>query len=269
MSHWRLKRLVWIGLAAPTIALLAWWAATHDAAAIDLANRFAGPSMEAPLGTDELGRDMLTRLVIGGVITIGAATLALTVTALIGTALGTIAAWRGGSAGSALVLVTDSLVAVPEVVVALVAVSILGTNLVTLLIAVIAAGWLPFARLSFEVVGRLLGSDYAVAAQMTGVGPVRFIGRTLLPNAARPLIAHAFLRFPGKLLLLSGLSFLGLGPQPPTAEWGAMLARGVDELERHPLVPLVPGVAIVVTGYVAASIGRALEDPAITDRRSA
>ncbi len=96
---------------------------------------------------------------------------------------------------------------------------------------------------------------------MTGVGPVRFIGLTLLPNAARPLIAHAFLRFPGKLLLLSGLSFLGLGPQPPTAEWGAMLARGIDELERHPLVPLVPGAAIVITGYVVASIGRALERP--------
>ena len=152
-------------------------------------------------------------------------------------------------------------------VVALVAVSILGTSLATLLIAVIVAGWLPFARLSFEIVSRLLDSDYATAAQMTGVGPVRFIGLTLLPNAARPLIAHAFLRFPGKLLLLSGLSFLGLGPQPPTAEWGAMLAQGIDELERHPLVPLVPGTAIVITGYVVASIGRALEQPIADGRR--
>lgn len=253
----------WAGLALAVamVVFLGWWTLTHDADAVDLTNRFAGPSATAPLGTDELGRDLLARVIAGGFITVGSAAVALVVTALIGTALGTVAAWRGGSAGSALVLVTDSLVAVPEVVVALVAVSILGTNLVTLLIAVIVAGWLPFARLSFEIVGRLLGSDYAMAAQMTGVGPVRFIGLTLLPNAARPLIAHAFLRFPGKLLLLSGLSFLGLGPQPPTAEWGAMLARGIDELERHPLVPLVPGAAIVITGYAAASIGRALERP--------
>jgi peptide/nickel transport system permease protein len=261
MNRWSIRRLIIAAATVAVVGFLGWWSVTHDADAVDLTNRFASPSFETPLGTDELGRDMLSRLIAGGLITIGAATIALLATAVIGTVLGTLAAWRGGSAGSALVLVTDSLVAVPEVVVALVAVSILGTNLVTLLIAVIAAGWLPFARLSFEIVGRLLNSDYAMAAQMTGVGPARFIGFTLLPNAARPLIAHAFLRFPGKLLLLSGLSFLGLGPQPPTAEWGAMLARGIDELERHPLVPLVPGVAIVVTGYVAASIGRALERP--------
>lgn len=259
--RWSGRRWAGCALALLTVGFLAWWTLTNDPSAVDLTNRFASPSMSSPLGTDELGRDMLSRLVAGGAITIGAATIALAATAAIGTALGTFAAWRGGSVGSALVLVTDSLVAVPEVVVALVAVSILGSNLVTLLIAVVIAGWLPFARLSFEIVGRLLGSDYAMAARMTGIGPVRFIGLTLLPNAARPLIAHAFLRFPGKLLLLSGLSFLGLGPQPPTAEWGAMLARGVDELERHPLVPLVPGVAIVVTGYVAASLGRALEAP--------
>lgn len=127
----------------------------------------------------------------------------------------------------------------------------------------IVAGWLPFARLSFELAARVLGTDYATAAQMSGTSSARIVGLTLLPNVARPLIAHAFLRFPGKLLLLSGLSFLGLGPQPPTPEWGAMLATGVDELERHPFVPLVPGLAIVLTGFVAAHIGRRLETPAI------
>ncbi len=255
-------------VAVATIGFLGWWALTHDPNAIDLTRRFAVPSRTSPLGTDELGRDLLSRLVYGGVVTIGAASAALVATAIIGTLLGTLAAWRGGWAGSGLALATDSLVAVPEIVVALIAVSLLGTNLVSLIIAVIVTGWLPFARLSFEIVGRLLGSDYALAARMTGVGPVRFIGLTLLPNAARPLLAHAFLRFPGKLLLLSGLSFLGLGPQPPTAEWGAMLARGVDELERHPHVPLVPGAAIVLTGYAAASLGRALEAPLATGRRS-
>lgn len=266
MTAWSRDRLGlrrWLLLVVSLVgmAFAVWWRLTHDPNAVELGNRFADPSLSAPLGTDELGRDMLARIIAGAVITIGSATVALLATAVIGTVLGTFAAWRGGTAGSALVLVTDSLVAVPEVVVALVAVSILGANLVTLLMAVVAAGWLPFARLSFEIVGRLLGSDYAMAAQMTGVGPFRLILFTLLPNAARPLTAHAFLRFPGKLLLLSGLSFLGLGPQPPTAEWGAMLARGIDELERNPIVPLAPGLAIVIAGYIAASIGRALEKP--------
>ena len=252
------------GIALVVIAGGVWWRLTIDPAEIELGNRFAGPSLDHPLGTDELGRDMLSRLIAGGIVTIGAATFALIVTATIGTLLGTLAVWRGGRVGSGLLVVTDSLVAIPEVVLALIAVSILGTNLVSLLVAVIAVGWLSFARLSFEIVGRLLGTDYAMAAQMTGAGPAAFIGKTLLPNAARPLIAHAFLRFPGKLLLLSGLSFLGLGPQPPTAEWGAMLARGVDEIERHPFVPLVPGLAIVITGYAAAALGRRLETPAIS-----
>ena len=250
-----------IGAVACLIGLLVWWRFTHDPNAIDLANRFATPSLNSPLGTDELGRDVLSRLVAGGVITIGAATVALVATSLIGTTLGLFAAWRGGTAGSTLLITTDSLVAVPEVVVALIAVSILGTNLGALMIAVIAAGWLPFARLSFELASRVLSSDYAIAAKMTGAASWRIVAFTLLPNVARPLTAHAFLRFPGKLLLLSGLSFLGLGPQPPTPEWGAMLAAGVDELERHPLVPLVPGLAIVITGFVAAHVGRRLETP--------
>ncbi len=256
----------WLPLGATVIvvAFMLGWAFTHDPDAIDLGLRLAGPSLEAPLGTDELGRDLLARVVYGGFITIGAASLALLATAAIGTLLGSLAAWRGGPAGSTLLLATDSLVAVPEIVVALIAVSILGTNLVSLMIAVVVMGWLPFARLSFEIVGRLLGTDYVIAAQMSGVGPIRLLAFTLLPNAARPLIAHAFLRFPGKLLLLSGLSFLGLGPQPPTPEWGAMLARGVEELERHPHVPLVPGAAIVITGYLAARLGRALEAPAVS-----
>jgi peptide/nickel transport system permease protein len=195
----------------------------------------------------------------GGIVTIGAATGALAATALIGTVLGLFAAWRGGATGSTLLIATDSLVAVPEVIVALIAVSILGTNLTALMVAVIAAGWLPFARLSFELASRVLGSDYAIAAKMSGAATWRILVFTLLPNVSRPLIAHAFLRFPGKLLLLSGLSFLGLGPQPPTPEWGAMLAAGVAELERHPFVPLVPGLAIVTAGFAAAHVGRRLE----------
>ena len=252
-------RRLGITLALGTLGLAVWWRRSTDPNEIDLLNRFARPSWDAPLGTDELGRDMLSRLLAGGVITIGAATFALAVTAIVGTALGLFAAWRGGAAGSALVITTDSLVAVPDIVVALITVSIFGTDLSSLLIAVIISGWLPFARLSFELASRVLQSDYATAARLTGAGPFRIVAFTLLPNVARPLIAHAVLRFPGKLLLLSGLSFLGLGPQPPTPEWGAMLASGVDELERHPLVPLAPGLAIVITGYLAAGIGRRLE----------
>ena len=258
-----MKSTTWLlsGLALAILVFVIWWRLGHDPNALDLSRRFESPSWTSPFGTDELGRDLLSRVIAGGVVTVGAATCALVATSIIGTLLGTGAAWRGRSAGSTLLVTTDSLVAVPEVVIALITVSIFGTNLASLMLAVIVAGWLPFARLSFELASRVLDADYATAAKMTGVSSARFIRHTLLPNIARPLIAHAFLRFPGKLLLLSGLSFLGLGPQPPTAEWGAMLARGVAELERHPIVPLVPGLAIVLTGFAAAHLGRRLEAP--------
>jgi peptide/nickel transport system permease protein len=243
--------------------LAVWWWLNHDPNAIDLTNRFASPSAQAPLGTDELGRDLLSRLIAGSVITIGGATATILLTATVGTLLGLFAAWRGGLAGTALLITTDSLVAVPAIVIALITVSILGTGLGSLVIAIAAAGWLPYARLSYELGTRVLSSDYATAARLTGAGPIRMVGLTLIPNVSRPLIAHAFLRFPGMLVLLSGLSFLGLGPQPPTAEWGAMLASGVDELERHPLVPLAPGVAIVVAGFIVAQAGRRLEAAAV------
>mgnify|MGYP000087986983 CR=1 FL=1 len=259
-----MRTRTWAKVAAgiAVLAVAVWWRVTHDPNEQDLLNRFSSPSLAAPFGTDGFGRDMLSRIVDGAVITIGAASTALAVTAVIGTTLGLFAAWRGGRTGSALLVVTDSLVAVPEVVVALIAVSIFGTNLGALMIAVIVVGWLPFARLSFELASRVLGSDYAMAAQMTGTSSVRIVRFTLLPNVLRPLISLTFLRFPGRLLLLSGLSFLGLGPQPPTPEWGAMLADGVEELERHPFVPLVPGLAIVLTGFAAAHLGRRLEAPA-------
>lgn len=251
-----------IAAAVAVLAALAlWYRLSNDPNAIDLANRFASPSFAAPLGTDELGRDMLSRLLSGGLITVGAATVALLATAIIGTVLGLIAAYRGGIAGTALLITTDSLVAVPEIVSALVVVSIFGANLGSLVIAAIIVGWLPFAKLSFELGTRVLQSDFAVAADLSGAGPTRIIKNVLLPNITRPLVALTFLRFPGRLLLLSGLSFLGLGPQPPTSEWGAMLAAGVDELERNPLVPAVPGLAIVITGYLAAALGRRLEAP--------
>lgn len=263
------QRLIKGAVALVVIIVLAWWRLTHDPNAIDLANRFALPSTGAPLGTDELGRDVLSRLITGGIVTIGGATTTILLTALFGTILGLFASWFGGVVGSALLVATDSLVAVPSIVIALITVSILGTSLGSLIIALAAVAWLPYARLSFELASRVLSSDYAIAARMTGAGPVRIVGQTLLPNVSRPLIAHAFLRFPGMLVLLSGLSFLGLGPQPPSAEWGAMLASGVDELERHPHVPLAPGLAIVMAGFAVAHFGRRLEEAAISSAPAA
>ena len=105
------------------------------------------------------------------------------------------------------------------------------------------------------------------AARARGEGLWWIITREVLPNAAMPLATDFGLRLVFVILFISSLSFLGLGPEPPSPEWGAMLTAGVDELERNPLVPLVPGVAIVITGYLAAELGRRLEEPAAVRQR--
>lgn len=230
-----------------------------DAVGNDLADRFAGPSAAHPLGTDHLGRDVLARLAAGARLSIGFTLVAVTACALIGTALGLAAGHRGGAVAHGLQRVVDVLVAVPSIVVALVLAALLDPGPLTLLVAVVASGWTPFARLAAGLAVRETGTDYVRSATALGAGPGRIVLRHVLPNAIRPLVAHAVLRVASTLLTVSGLSFLGLGPQPPTAEWGAMLDEARPYLFVRPGLVLAPAVAIVGVALVVTLAGRSLE----------
>ena len=232
-----------------------------DPTSNDLSQRFAGPSLEHPLGTDQLGRDVLARLAVGARISVGFTLLVLAVCAVLGTTLGVLAAWSGRAAGQLFQRTIDVLVAIPPVLIGLVVVAASGgtPGLWTLLPAIVVTGWTPFARLTYQLVVRERSRDYVEGAVAIGAGPGRIAFRHVLPNLRGPLLAHLCLRFANLLLTVAGLSFLGLGPQPPTPEWGAMLADGRQFLFNAPQLVVLPAAAVVGTALLVTGLGRDLE----------
>jgi peptide/nickel transport system permease protein len=221
----------------------------------DFAGLLAGPSAAHPLGTDQLGRDLLSRTLHGGRLTIGLSLLAVAATGAFGTAVGAAAAVTGAF-GRLVMRLVDVLAAIPVVLFGLVAAVTLGPGTTSLLVAVTAIAWTPFARQAHLLVLAEREREYVTAAVALGAGPVRVLVRHVGRNLVPPLGAHACVRFASTLLTISGLSFLGLGVQPPTAEWGAMVAEGREYLFTAPQVVLVPSAAVVLTAGAALWWGR-------------
>ncbi|WP_219413383.1 ABC transporter permease [Pseudonocardia nigra] len=248
-----------VGACVVALALLVGALLPFDAVATDLSDRFAGPSLAHPLGTDHLGRDALARLAAGARLSVGFTLLAVAISAVAGTALGLLAGYRGGWPAQVLQRIVDVLIAVPSIVIGLVLAAVLRPGVTTLLLAVLVTGWTPFARLAAGLAVREAGAEYVTGAVALGAGDARILARHILPNAVRPLTAHACLRFANTLLAVAGLSFLGLGPQPPTPEWGAMLNEARPYLFLRPGLVLVPAVAIVGVALLVTLLGRALD----------
>lgn len=222
---------------------------------VDFGALLAGPSLAHPLGTDQLGRDLLSRLVAGGRLTIGISVLTVLVTGVVGVAVG-LAAAATGALGRAAMRLVDVLAALPVVLFGLLAAVALGPGAGSLMIAIGLIGWTPFARQTFLLALVESGREYVGAAVALGAGPARVLVGHVGRNVVPPLLAHACVRFAGTLLTVSGLSFLGLGVQPPTAEWGAMVAEGREYLFAAPQVVLVPSVAVVLTAGTVLWWGR-------------
>jgi peptide/nickel transport system permease protein len=247
------------GVAVVVLAVAAAWLLPLDGLATDLTDRFAAPSLAHPLGTDHLGRDVLARLVDGAWISVGLTGVALAVCTVLGTAAGLLSGYAGGVVAGLLQRAVDVLVAIPAIVVGLVIAAVGGPGTGTLLLAVLVTGWSPFARLAHHLTVRERAREYVEGAVAIGAGPVRIAVRHVLPNALRPLVAHACLRFANVLLSIAGLSFLGLGVQPPTPEWGVMLAEGRQFMFLAPQLVLLPATAIVVAATFVTVLGRRLE----------
>ncbi len=245
---------------APVVALVVLVAVFPlDAVATDLADRFAGPSLAHPLGTDHLGRDVLARLVDGAWISVGLTAAAVAACAVLGTAAGLLSGYAGGLVGGLVQRAVDVLAAIPTIVVGLIIAAVREPGTSTLLLAVLVTGWSPFARLAHHLTLRERAREYVEGALALGAGPVRIAVRHVLPNALRPLVAHACLRFANVLLSIAGLSFLGLGVQPPTPEWGVMLAEGRQFLFFAPQLVLLPAAAVVAVATGVTVFGRRLE----------
>ncbi|HET9442122.1 MAG TPA: nickel transporter permease [Acidimicrobiales bacterium] len=245
-------------------ALFASVLAPHDPDAVDVVRRFAPPSAEFPLGTDHLGRDVLSRLLHGARLSIGA-TLAVTLgISAIGLVMGMVAGYARGALDTVVSRVIEVLLALPPFLLALAVTGVLGPGLGNLMLAITLVWWASYARIVRGVVLAETGRAYVEAARAVGASGFRVLGRHVLPNILAPIIVLTTLDLGAVLLGLSGLSFLGLGVKPPTAEWGAMLAEGRVYLAPAPNMMLFPGAAIflMVLGFNLLGDGlRDLLDP--------
>lgn len=249
------------------VAIFAPWLATHDPYRQSLPDMLKPPSAQHWLGTDELGRDIWSRVVYGARVTLGIVFTVAILSAPIGLAIGCTAGYLGGRVDRVLMRLTDIALAFPRLVLALAFVAAMRPSLQNAVIAIALTAWPPYARLARAETLVLRGSDYVAAVRLAGAGPARIVMRQIVPLCLPSLIVRTTLDMAGVILIAAGLGFLGLGAQPPTAEWGAMLSNGRDFLLDAWWVATMPGLAIFVTSLGFNLLGDGLRD-ALDPRRS-
>jgi peptide/nickel transport system permease protein len=224
-------------------AVLAPWIAPHHEATI-IGDVWARPSVQAPLGTDYLGRDMLSRLLYGGRLTIGLASLSTVIAFVVGVGLGIAAAAAPRWLDTMLSRLIDLLMAIPQLILALVVITVLGTSLPILIGTIALLDSTRLFRVSRAVAFNIVALEYTEAARLRGEGIWWIIRREVLPNAVPPLIAELGYRFCSAFLFIASLSFLGLGVQPPNADWGSMVRDNASAIMLGGYAPMIPATAI-------------------------
>jgi len=218
-----------------------------DPYAVNIEKRLRPPSSEHWFGTDDFGRDLFSRVVYGARTSLGASLVVVAVAASVGTLLGALAGFARGSLDDLIMRTTDLMISFPLFIMAMVIVAVLGRNITNAVIAGVIIWWAQYARL---VRGNVLSTreqPYIEAARVVGGSPARILLRHVLPNSVAPVIVKASLDIGQVLLVITGLSFIGLGAQPPAAEWGAMVTIGRKFLFDSWWYPTMPGLAIFVT----------------------
>lgn len=254
--------LVWAAAAVLALIVLSVvlspWIAPYPPAAQDLTARLAPPGPAHWLGTDHLGRDTLSRLLDGGRFSLVTAAVATVLTAAIGTGIGVLSARRRGWVDELLTRTNDVLLALPEMVVALFLVAVLGPGPLSLLLALTVTGWTPFARLARALAYDVSARGFVEAARVLGCSPSFVVLRHILPHLSGPLLGQAALRFGQFLITVGALSYLGLGVQPPQSDWGAMLAAAQPYAVRAPMTILAPGLVVFTVALCVTLIGQRL-----------
>ena len=258
----RLAVVTAIGLvAALLLAALAPWLPLLDPDLVDTVKRLRPPLTPGhPLGTDEFGRDLLARLVWGARVSLLAGVVTAAAAMVIGVALGVVGGFYSGWIETVVMRLTDILMAFPYVLLAIALVAGLGPGLRNAMIAIAIVGFPFYTRLVRGVVLSLREREFVEAARALGAGDAVILGRHVLPHLVSPVVVAFSLDVGAKILVTAGLSFLGLGTQPPTADWGSMLATGRQFVILSPHVALLPGLAIFVIVLALNVVGDALRD---------
>ncbi len=219
-----------------------------------------GGNWRFPLGTDDIGRDMLSRMIYGARLSLLIGLVVVTLSLAAGIVLGLAAAFAGGAVDAAIMRLMDILLAFPSLLLAIVVVSILGPGLTNAMLAVAVVTLPAYTRLTRAAALSELGREYVAASRAAGAGPLRLMFLTVLPNCAAPLIVQATLGFSNAILEAAALGFLGLGAQPPTPEWGTLVADGRHYIERAWWIVTFPGLAILATVLAFNLMGDGLRD---------
>jgi peptide/nickel transport system permease protein len=249
-----------ICLALVALAAFAPWLATADPSAIDLGGRLTGPDAAHLLGRDSLGRDIFSRIVYGSRVSLYVGVVTVAVSVVIGTAVGAFAGYRGGWVDELTMRVVDVFLAFPGILLAIALTAVLGPSLRNVILALCIMGWVGYARIVRGQVLLARELAYVEAARAVGCSDVRVLARHILPNVIAPVLVEATFGMAGAIVAEAGLSFLGLGTQPPTPSWGAMLAEGRQFLLLAPHLTIWPGIAILLTVLGINLLGDALRD---------
>ncbi len=243
------------------VALFAPLLAPADPFAQNLGNRLRPMGSEGHIfGTDSLGRDILSRLIYGSRITLYIVTLVALIAPVVGLFVGTVAGYVGGWADSILMRITDIFLAFPRLVLALAFVAALGAGIENAVIAISLTAWPPYARIARAETLTIRCADFISAVQLQGAGPLRIITKHIWPLCISSLIVRVALDMAGIILAAAGLGFLGLGAQPPSPEWGAMISEGRKFLLDYWWVATIPGLAIFTVSLGFNLLGDGLRD---------
>lgn len=255
---------VWILLSICIILLAGAWIVRgylpHEPFRTNVRQAFIAPCQAFIFGTDNLGRCVACRILYGAATSLYAAVLAVLAVFIIGTAVGVIAAYAGGVVDRILMKITLIFQAFPNFILAVAVAGMLGAGLKNSILALGAVYWITYAKLARSLVLSIRGSEYIRAAKICGASPAAVIMRYILPNMISPLIVTAALDVGSFILSMAGLSFLGLGPVRPTAEWGATMSEAKTYIQQAPWCIVFPGLALLVVVVVFNLLGDAIRD---------
>ncbi|MBP6735917.1 MAG: ABC transporter permease [Rhodobacteraceae bacterium] len=245
-------------LAMVFVAVFAAWLTPYDYDIQSLKEAYQPPSAAHWLGTDEFGRDLLTRLFHGARTSLSVSSIAIGISVLCGMVLGAAAGWFGGRFDRAVTVVVDLTWSFPEILIALILVAIIGPGTTGTMAAIGVAYLAQFTRLTRAQIMMLKGETFIEAARSLGAGNAHILFRHLLPNALAPVLVSAMLATGDAIILEATLGFFGLGAQPPTPSWGAMMSAGSALVFKAPWIILFPGLAVAITVVAINLFGDAL-----------